>query len=326
MQKIENIKELEHERWLEFSHAFGNEGFFEDGIILAVDKMASLCGIMFGEDNASAGFTRMVAGIFEGHSKEEDWSTILDVNSSSIYSETPGGQLLHDLTAYADYGIVLAATRDNEQREQLLATQVQTAERLLELLPVERWNLSGEYLIILICKASTRWKLDNDKPVTARELALLSGRALQTIKNKLSGRFREIIGTEKCIEAREANAWLSVQKDFKASIWRHQNDEASLAQLDRGYEGVMFLPVAKDGSVFHPGVRREGKYLIDEEGREREFEDFEEALEALQLMMFPQWRRPTEEGGWTRVRSVEWRRYSALEVTQMAAVLPETSV
>ena len=314
MQKIKNIKELEHERWLEFSHAFGNEGFFEDGIILAVDRMASLCGIMFGEDNASAGFTRMLAEIFKGHSQEEDWSTILDVNSSSIYSETPGGQLLHDLTAYADYGIILATTRNLAQREKLLEGQIKQAQGFLELLPLQQWGLANERLTQLIEKATARWKLDNAEPVNATELSVLSGRALQTIKNKLSGQYKEIRGTQKKIEASEALAWLATQKDFKMSIWREQDDPEVVDLFDVGLGQVFFLPVAKDGSVFHPNVKRDGKYLIDENGRERAIEDFDEALEALQSMHFPQWRRPTREGQWTRVKGIEWRRYSKDEL------------
>lgn len=317
MEKIENKKDIEHERWLEFSHSFGNDGFFEDGIILAVDKMASLCGIIFGEDNASAGFTRMVAGIFKGHSQQEDWSTILDVNSSSIYSETPGGQLLHDLTAYADYGIVLATTRNLAQREKLLESQIKQVQGLLELLPLQQWGLANERLTQLIEKATARWKLDNAEPVNATELSVLSGRALQTIKNKLSGQYKEIRGTQKRIEASEALAWLAAQKDFMMSIWREQDDPEAVDFFDTGLGHVFFLPVAKDGSVFHPRVKRDGKYLIDESGRERAIEDFDEALEVLQSMHFPQWRRPTREGQWTRVKGIEWRRYSKDELDAM---------
>jgi hypothetical protein len=273
MEKIENIKDLEHERLLEFSHAFGNEGFFEDGIILAVDKMASLCGIIFGEDNASAGFTHMVAGVFKGHSQKEDWSTILNVNSSSIYSETPGGQLLHDLTAYADYGVFLATTRNLAQREKLLEGQIKKAQRLLELLPLQQWGLADERLTQVIEKAKARWKLDNAEPVNAIELSVLSRRALQTIKNKLSGQYKEIRGTQKKIEASEALAWLAAQKDFMMSIWREQDDPEAVDIFDTGLGQVFFLPVAKDGSVFHPNVKRDGKYLIDENGRERAIED-----------------------------------------------------
>lgn len=318
MQKIDNIKELEHERWLEFSHAFGNEGFFEDGIILAVEKMVSLCGLIFGEDNASAGFTHMVTGIFKGRSYEEDWSTILDANLSSIYSETSGGQLLHDLTAYADYGIVLATTWNWVQREKLLEGQIIRGQRLLELLPLQQWGLADERLTQVIEKATARWKLDNSKPVNAIELSTLSGRALQTIKNKLSGEYKEIRGTQKKIESSEALAWLMAQKDFKFSIWREQDDATVADAFDADLGQVFFLPVAKDGSVFHPGVNRDGKYLIDEDGTERAIEDFHEALEALQSMLFPQWRRPTKEGQWTRVRGIEWRRYSKDELNLMS--------
>lgn len=317
-----DIDQLVHERWLEFTRTFGNEGFFEEGVIGSMMSISKICEIFFGDVHASAGLNRMVRGAFPHRSEEENWEDILEDEFSMIFSETAIGHLLHDLTAYADFGIVLATARDSRQREEFLSKQIGAAKTLLRVLPVKQWGLDGEHLVKLLRKAIARWKVDTGQHVDAKELALLSGRALQTIKNKLAGKPAEIIGNQNRIEAREAAAWLAAQKDFNTSIWRDQDDTADLVETDRGLGEVLFLPVAKDGSVFHPGVRREGKYLVDEEGREREIEAFEEALASLQSMVFPQWRRPTAEGVWTRVRAVEWRRYSADEVTRLAGPSP----
>ena len=110
------------------------------------------------------------------------------------------------------------------------------------------------------------------------------------------------------IEAIDALAWLSVRKNFLLSLWREQDDSSTLALLDGHLEGALFVPVATDGSRFEPDKHKDGFYYIGNEGHERRFEDYDEALEALQNMMVPSWRRPTEGGHWTRVRGISWDR------------------
>ncbi|MDE4139982.1 hypothetical protein [Phaeobacter gallaeciensis] len=312
----QNVSVTFHQRWLDFTHTFGNEGYFEDGLVASMKNMHDLCRIFFGEEAAARGFNRIVRGGFPQHGEYEPWDEILDDEFSSIYSDTRIGQLAHDLTAYAQEGIVLLTATNATQREDWLSQQIEAARTILDLLPVDHWKLREEHLIKVFQKAEVRWKIDTGEPINARELALLSNRALQTIKNKLAKNSREIEGTEKVIEAREALLWLETQKDFKTSIWREQEDTiADEAPEDLGK--VFFVPIAKDGSLFHPGIHREGKYLIDLEGREQAFEDFHAALAVLHSMRFPQWRRPTSEGVWTRVRGVEWRRYTWDELSEL---------
>ncbi|MCA0873889.1 hypothetical protein LCL97_23915 [Seohaeicola saemankumensis] len=307
-----------HERWLAFTYDFGSDAHFENGLIRSLEIMEKICGSFFGKENASRGFDQMVHGCFPHRTETDAWKTILDEEFAGIYSETPIGQLMHDLTAYADHGIVLSTAGDLEQREQLLTDQIHRAQELLDFLPTEFWGLNGEHLVSLIHKSIARWKVDFGEHIDARELSILSGLALQTIKNKLAGKPAEIVGNQNRIESREATGWLSVQKSFKPSIWRQQDDSEVIAEMKRGLGKVMFLPVAKDGGVFHPGLRREGKYVIGDDAGEREFEDFQEALHALQALLIPQWRRPTQEGTWTRVRAVEWRRYSEDDLSLLA--------
>lgn len=314
MKTNDDTAELVHQRIVDFQHSFGNQDFFEEGVIRSLDAMFELCASYLGEEFASRGFDTMVSCAFQRNDSDLGWREILDEDYCGIYSETKIGNLLHDLTAYADFGIVLATARDDEQRYQLLANQIQRAERLLALLPSQVWGLDDEHLVAVLRKSLARWKVDNGVSVSALELAVLSGRAPQTIKNKLAGNPAEINGSQMRIEAVEAAAWLSAQSDFNNSIWRNQSDAVSVAESDEGLGEVVFVPVAKDGSTFHAGLSKDGKYLIDGEGAEREFNDFDEALSALQKMQFPQWRRPTPEGRWTRVRGVEWRRVTQDEL------------
>ncbi|MCI2395076.1 hypothetical protein [Aliiroseovarius sediminis] len=318
MKANDDIAERVHERTIDFEHSFGNQDFFEEGVIRSLEVMFELCASYLGEECASRGFDTMVSCAFQRNNSDLGWREILDEDYCGIYSETQIGNLLHDLTAYADFGIVLATARDDDQRYQFLANQIQQAERLLALLPSQVWGLDDEHLVAVLRKSLARWKVDNGEPVTALELAVLSGRAPQTIKNKLAGNPAEINGSQMRIEAEEAAAWLSAQSDFNDSIWRKQCDAVSIVEADEGLGEVVFVPVAKDGSMFHAGLIKDGKYLIDAEGAEREFDDFDEALSALQKMPFPQWRRPTPEGRWTRVRCVEWRRVTRDELMPSA--------
>lgn len=314
----QNVADEVHRRTIAFEHSFGNEAFFEDGMIKSLSIMERICSIYFGEDNAAKGFGAMVGPAFGREDGSANWRELMEEEFCGIYSETQLGNLVHDMTAYADYGIVLALARDPEQREALLSGQVEQASDLLDVLPTEFWGLQSERLVQVLSKAKVRWKLDNGEHLDAVELALISGRALQTIKNKLAGDYAEIHGNQRRIDADEAKAWLAAQADFFPSIWRQQDDRDILPEADRGLGEVVFVPVAKDGSIFHPGVVRDGRYLVDKEGAERGFDNFDAALAALQSMFIPQWRRPTDEGIWTRVRGVDWRRMEVEHLNSMA--------
>ncbi len=307
------MNELE-ERRENFELSLGHHGFIEDGMMCTIEKMHEIFSIFFGEDVADWAFLQIMShGLRQKPEENETWREFLDRHASSLFFETSGGVLLFHLAAYAEQGIVIAAARDAQKREEMLRRWVEDGQRLLEILPLKQWNLDGEYLVRTVNKAAARWKIDNAQPINAEELALLSGRALQTIRNNLAHQ-SGIKGNQARIEALDAAAWLAGQKDFKASIWRDQDESHDgNAPYPEPLE-FEFVPVAADGTIFHRGLSRNGKYLIDEEGTEQEIEDFDEALAELQKMFVPQWRRPSPEGRWTRVRGVDWRRVPKTQV------------
>ena len=111
------------------------------------------------------------------------------------------------------------------------------------------------------------------------------------------------------IVALSALSWLQRRKDFLQSIWNE--DE----RLEEGPEGaaieagrMIFVPVARDGSIFNPGLIRGGKYQIGAKGEEQDFDSFEAALDALNAMPVPRWRRPNELGNWGIVSGIAWQR------------------
>ncbi|NNU81778.1 hypothetical protein HMH01_15160 [Halovulum dunhuangense] len=303
-----SVEEEIERRHMEFVDGFGNDGFFEEALVVSLKQISRICTVYFGEETANAGLDLMVGRYFSDNVAKGGWEYALEEEYSGIYSELPIGHLFHDLDAYANYGIVLTPARDVETRERILRRDVQKAEEFIEAIPLEAWGIDNEHALRLVRKASARLKLDLGQPVKAEDLALLSGLALQSIKNRLSGRSKEINGNRNRIDAHEALAWLSTREEFLPSLWREQDDTSKIEFLDGDMEGALFVPVATDGSRFEPDMHKDGFYYVGNEGHERRFEDYDEALEALQNMMVPVWRRPIEGGNWTRVRGRSWDR------------------
>jgi hypothetical protein len=81
----------------------------------------------------------------------------------------------------------------------------------------------------------------------------------------------------------------------------------------------VFLPVARDGSTFHPGLHRRSGFTIGVKGEELQIADFHEALAELQRMPLPYWRRPNESGKWGIVTGVRWERLDASDLEMLAA-------
>jgi len=301
-------------RHADFAENFGNDGFFEDALITCLGQIDRICTVYFGEEASAAGLDAMVGHYFPKLVAEGGWRHALDEEFSGIYSALPIGGLFHDLDAYANYGIVLAPARDEAIREKLLAAMVTKAEGFLAAIPLDAWGIRHERAVALVQKASARFKLDTGQPVNAEELSAISGLAPQSIKNRLAGTTREIVGNQNKIEAREALAWLSSRKDFRPSLWRQQDDGETINHLEASMAEAVFIPVAADGSAFTTGSSKNGYFYVGAEGYERRFETYDEALLALQAMVTPVWRRPTAGGTWTRVRATGWRRIPRSEL------------
>ena len=116
------------------------------------------------------------------------------------------------------------------------------------------------------------------------------------------------------VPAHEALAWLEGREAFWPSIWGEQTapqtGQAQLLTLK-----PRFVPVARDGTTFNPGLRRAASYTVGPKGTERQIIDFDEAL---QEMAQPFWRRPNDAGAWGVVRGVSWLRPDEEELDKMA--------
>lgn len=310
MTQLTDFQQEFSERASHFHEVFGGEEFIEDSIIEASARLWRLASVLYGEDAAEGALNVLVGACFPAALRGTAWRDVLDEEANGIYSETPGGGLLHDLTAYADFGILLASWRDTSEREQALELQVTSGLLLLELISANLQSPETSPIWRIVTKAAARWKLDSGRALNKIDLSLLSGLADQSIKNKLSGKSKELEGSAHHIEAHNALAWLSGQKKFVSSIWRDQSG-IEYAPYDVGnLESFAFVPVAVDGSHFHAGLKRDDVYTIGIGSAEMQTDDFEDALAKLQSMAVPTWLRPNSVGRWTHVRSLKWARVS----------------
>ena len=72
------------------------------------------------------------------------WRAALMDASSNCYSEWKIGPQLHDLAAYAEYGIVLHDSQDADELGEHLLSMLRQAKELLAKTPVEQWGFGAE--------------------------------------------------------------------------------------------------------------------------------------------------------------------------------------
>lgn len=325
-------KEMFHER-------YGNE--LDPALSLAA--LVTAAGRMLAEilplDDANAGMTRMLKPLFDTsgvlpgdeYDLPDQWAEALEGSNSNCFSEWPLGAVLHDLTAYTLYGIVLH-DGTAEEIEAHLRGQIEHAERFYAMAPTAIWKEAGD-LDNFMTRLRGRWALDRMEPISPEALAWFSNLSVGRMRNLMSGKTRTFnplavevetsdrrVEKEQRIPAHEALAWLEDRDSYYPSIWREQ--ELSLDYVSHPIgtlETVCFVPVARDGSVFSPGLQRNGSFTVGRKGAEKHVIAFEEALHALQRMETPYWRRPNALDNWGIVRGVRWVRLSGIELNRFAA-------
>ena len=179
----------------------------------------------------------------------------------------------------------------------------------------------GDNAIVRIANlATSRHALDTGRgEVDVPSLAILGKVSEGRIRNLLSeadGPFER--GPGGGIGALGALSWLQKRKGFMDSIWAQDDPRATEPSVEEDTSPVdpdhaMFVPVARDGSLFNPDLVRDGRYQIGAKGEEQHFTDFTDALAALNAMPTPRWRRPNAQGNWGIVSGVAWQRVARPE-------------
>lgn len=76
---------------------------------------------------------------------------------------------------------------------------------------------------------------------------------------------------------------------------------------DQAENRAIRIPVAADGTTFHPDLARRGYFTVGAKGAEESHDSFDAALEALNRMDTPRWRRPNAAGNWGIVSGCSWK-------------------
>lgn len=302
------------ERATIFHEQYGNGGLegaadLPEFIISAGDYIASIVGAA----KTNAGMAIIVKELIEGSGNAitdpNQWRVALKEARSSCYSDSMIGPKLHDLAAYAEYGIVLHDSQDEEELANHIESLLTQAQDLLAKTPISQWGLSSSTaLSSLVFVASNRWALDHDEAVEPSALAYFGGISEGRVRNLMSGESRVFSAKDGKISAQDALKWLTGRSEFWNSIWREQSLSSYSQASDAPLEKAGFVPVARDGSMFHPNFKRGSSYTIGKKGAEEQVADFYDALARLQRMPVPYWRRPNANGNWGSVAGVRWER------------------
>lgn len=267
--------------------------------------------------DADVGMKHLIGPLADG---EEDWREGLEANMQDAFSEWPLGQMLHSLSAYAHYGIDIEVREHEEETavEARLGSMVETADRFLAMCPLETWlghdrERQLEETVLLACG---RWALDHDRPIEPEALALFGGVKMSRMRNMLSGQNPTLRRENGLVPAKPALDWLEKRDNFCPSIWRTARPNYDGEVTTHTYAQPVFVPMARDGSIFHHGLERRGTFTIGEKGSETHVQSFGDALRDLQEMPNPAWRRPPRggRGGWSIVRGTNWARMSQNEL------------
>ena len=322
MESMPNRQISAAERVAIFREQYGND--IDAGMTLAtiVAAAGDYLTTIIGESDVDPGMARMVANLVSASGRQitapGNWREDLNSASSYAFSEWPLGGCLHDLAAYALYGIVLNDSDDPDVLAEAIQKSLSKAEKFVNATPSAQWEIGpGSDLHRLVRLAGNRWALDNGKPVEPAALAEFGGVSEGRIRNMMAGAKRTFSSGNGRIPGQEALAWLADRREFWNSIWREQHLPRYGVQ-GHPLESPVFVPVSRDGSAFHPGLQRGGKYPIGEKGSEIQIDGFGEALAALQRMSTPYWRRPNLAGNWGIVAGVRWVRLDSSDLETVA--------
>lgn len=301
-----------------------NQGQWDFGqwIVSLAEGAGTYLTHIVGDEAASAGLREMfspvaVATGFDG--KHLTWREILERAMPDVYHLWPIAGQLNEVAGYAVYGILLRGDVPAKGRQEYISDMVAKAQSFLDASPLAAWKITERpaevHLTRIIKLAANRLALDTGGAVEPQALAEFGGLSEGRIRNMMSGSDRKFSNENGKIPASDALAWLRERDDFFDSIWR--DDEPFPEPTIASASEILFLPVGRDGTPFHPGLARSGRYTVGLKGAEQQVPDFWQALDILQHMDAPSWRRPNELGNWGIIRAVEWKRFTRKELENL---------
>ena len=261
--------------------------------------------LILGKTNVAPHLFAMLPGPdIEGATWEEAFENYLP----SISISWDGAKLIDHAGIYGLYGVTPEAVPFESRSAWIddLAVQLSAFRAMVQ--PDPQQPISR-----IINLALSRHAIDRvEGEVDVVSLATFGGVSEGRVRNMLSsgdgGLSKAGDKANPSVTAISAAAWLKGRKEFFASIWQQPDEAAPEAPSSDFSEDIVFVPVAADGSHFHPGLKRDGRYRIGAKGAETPHESFDDALAELHRMAVPRWRRPNEVGNWGIVSGREWKR------------------
>lgn len=253
----------------------------------------------------------------------EKWEDVLLSSSSPRDGGWEAVELLDGAGLYGLFGITPEAIPFASRRSWVS----KLPSRLSELKQDLHLKADGEIARIVNLALSRHaldvdWSYDDNGAevpglVDIGSLAIFGGVTEGRIRNILSSGDGRLEKVNQFVTATSAAAWLKGRKEFFASIWQQPDEVLPDAPSSDFSDNVVFVPVAADGSFFHPGLARGGKFMIGAKGDEVPHATFEAALVALQKMATPRWRRPNDAGNWGIVSGRDWKRIERRQLMSM---------
>jgi hypothetical protein len=304
----------------DFHQLYGSGRDFEgETLIEVVIGASTFLAEVVGPDATNAGFAALTRTLGYAVPEDAGWAEALKEQAPGDAYCWPAGAHLHDLNAYAYYGIALNGGHTAAAREKLLRREIETVAAFMGKVPFAAWGISSGDAGRTLKRAQARFQLDTGQDIDPGDLALLGDISERRIRNMMAGKERVFSVKDGKIPAIEALSWLKNRADkFRPSCWRDQNTFEDLAETAGEIDDALFVPVASDNSVFHPGLARNGAFTIGHGKREKKHTSYEAALAALQKLANPAWPRPTAKGRWTTVHAVRWARMDLAELNRLA--------
>lgn len=266
--------------------------------------------LILGAEEVAPHLLAMLHGPSDGG---DTWMEFLEQYDPTMTPHWIGTQLIDNAGLYGLYGVTPADV-PFEARKAWVDELAQHLEEFQRQVQPEPQGVIAR----IINLALSRHAIDTGEgDVDLQSLALFGGVTEGRIRNILSSGDGGLEKVGQRVTATSAAAWLKGRKEFFASIWQHPDEEAPEAPSPDFSDHVVFVPVAADGSLFHPGLLRNGKFTIGAKGEEVQYSTFDDALAALQKMATPRWRRPNEAGNWGIVSGRDWKRIERRQLMSM---------
>lgn len=275
-----------------------------------------------GAEEADPHLLRIVKPIAEDVGESaDDWREALDLVVPGCAERWEVGQDLSSLELYGRYGVV-SPEMAPEHRPARIENWLKRLEEWIAKVEPSRVVSSGRIPEDVIGKvynlALSRWNIDRGEgSVDPLSLSLLGNVSEGRVRNLMAGADKVLENVGGRASASSAIAWLANRRDFFESVWQSNAEDEPTDHSSTDFEQVVFVPIAKDSSLFHPGLEKSGGFRIGPKGQEETIQGYDAALERLQKMPKAYWRRPNASGNSGIVVEVGWVRFERAKLFEV---------